>query len=236
MFHLFFLDYNISFPSLFLLFLSNFGQTQKTPSFPTPFSLFSLHSSHHISYLVHPMSANVRYPLEFRARQEPDSKNHASPQPGHKRDRVCNHSSMPFPARFGMFQSMTNLSGSEADTLSYICKSYPEPLLPLPHEDRSQEKATLGPHVLPPDGSHCWRRRCFPPFSLAVNLFWKLWLQLASVASAILLVISGEPRKNDSCFFNEFSYHQMSPGICSQLWTGRGCAQQLHHSQFLSLF
>lgn len=90
--------------------------------------------------------------------------------------------------------------------------------------------------VLPPDGSYCWRRRYFPPLSLAVNLFWKLWLQLASVASAISLVIFGEPRKNDSCFFNEFSYYQMSPGICSQLWTGRGCPQQLHHSQFLSLF
>lgn len=140
---------------------------------------------------------------------------------------------MPFPAQFCVFQNMVNLSGSKAVTLSYLCKSYPYSRCPMKTEAWRRHLLAL---VLPPDGSHCWRRRYFPPLSLAVNLFWKLWLQLASVASAISLVIFGEPRKNDSCFFNEFSYYQMSPGVCSQLWTGRGCAQQLHHSQFLSLF
>lgn len=184
------------------------------------------------------MSADGRYHQVFRTKQEQESKGPCyirHPHLTHEGEWVCNQSSMPFPERFGMLQNTKNSTGSKADTVSYLCKSYPGP---VPVDGvRSLEKAPPVLHVLPPDGSHCWRRRIwFPPLSLAINLFWKLWLQLAAVAAAISLVIFGEPRKNDSCFFNEFSYHQRSLGICSQLWTGRGCAQQLCHSQFSAPF
>lgn len=105
---------------------------------------------------------------------------------------------MPFPGRFSMFQSTTSWSSSKTDTVSYPCKSYLYFHYPT-KQDRNLEKATIGPHVLPPDGSHSWwSRRRFPPLSLALNLYWKLWLQLASVTAAISLLIFGEPRKNDS--------------------------------------
>lgn len=174
----------------------------------------------------------------FRTRQEQDSKGPCRVHPPHltcEGEWACNHSSMPFLERFGISQTTKNSTGSKADTVAYLCKSYSGSL--LTDGAGSLEKAPSIPHVLPPDGSHCWwRRRWFPPLSFAINLLWKLWLQLAAVAAAISLVIFGEPRKNDSCFFNEFSYHQRGLGICSQLWTGRDCAQQLHHSQVFSPF
>lgn len=137
---------------------------------------------------------------------------------------------MLFPERFLMFENTENLTGSKAYTISYLWKSYPARILTCGWSQEPGEKAPPVLHVLPPGGSHCWWRRWFPPLSPSINLFWKLWLQLA--AAAISLVIFGEPRKSDSCFFNEFLYHQRSLGICSQLRTGRGRAQQLRHSPF----
>lgn len=77
---------------------------------------------------------------------------------------------MPFPGSFSMVQSTTNWIGSKADTASYACKSYL--YFHYPMEQDRNPKDTVGPHVLPPDGSHSWwSRKWFPPLSLVLNLY-----------------------------------------------------------------